>query len=356
MTIAKTVRRVQYAGNGSTTPFAFAYRFFDDADLEVYITVDATGVQTQQTLTTHYTVSNNGDETGGTVTMVTAPASGETLTILGAVPLTQSTDYTGNDPFPAETHETALDRLTLQVQELQERLDRALKVQESDATTTTLPSTIDRAGKYAAFDGSGNIIATSGTSSDITVSTFMETVLDDTSGDAALTTLGAGTKGLAILKDTTSAAVLTELGVTAYAQTLLDDATAAATRTTLGLGSAAVAGLLDEDDMSSDSATDVPSQQSVKAYVDDAVIPAANAVSDIGFFQVASGYSGGFPIAKGDSIAGANLVPAEMWIGAGDSVDGDVSGASAPSGTWRALNQAVNDDTFGGYLIAQRIV
>lgn len=35
-----------------------------------------------------------------------------------------------------------------------------------------------------------------------------------------------------------------------------------------GLGTAAVAALLDEDDMASDSATGVPSQQSVKAYVD----------------------------------------------------------------------------------------
>ena len=49
---------------------------------------------------------------------------------------------------------------------------------------------------------------------------------------------------------------------------LLDDADAAAQRTTLGLGTAAVAALLDEDDMASNSATAVPSQQSVKAYVD----------------------------------------------------------------------------------------
>ena len=42
--------------------------------------------------------------------------------------------------------------------------------------------------------------------------------------------------------------------------------TAADARTNLGLGSAAVANLLDEDDMASDSATAVPSQQSVKAF------------------------------------------------------------------------------------------
>lgn len=56
--------------------------------------------------------------------------------------------------------------------------------------------------------------------------------------------------------------------LTAAGLALLDDANATAQRTTLGLGTAAVAGLLDEDTMASNSATDVPSQQSVKAYVD----------------------------------------------------------------------------------------
>lgn len=50
---------------------------------------------------------------------------------------------------------------------------------------------------------------------------------------------------------------------------LADLANATAARDNLGLGAAALAGLLDEDGLASDSATDAPSQQSVKAYVDD---------------------------------------------------------------------------------------
>lgn len=59
-----------------------------------------------------------------------------------------------------------------------------------------------------------------------------------------------------------------------FGESLIDDADAATARTTLGLGSAAVATLLDEDNMASDDATAAPSQQSVKAYVDNFGLPA----------------------------------------------------------------------------------
>lgn len=42
-------------------------------------------------------------------------------------------------------------------------------------------------------------------------------------------------------------------------------------RVSLGLGTAATQGFLDEDDMASNSETDVPSQQSVKTYVDNSI-------------------------------------------------------------------------------------
>lgn len=189
MTIAKTDARKQYAGDDVTTAFAFPFRFFADSDLQVFLLVNATGVETLQTLTTHYSVSNNGDETGGTVTMVTEPATGETLTILRGIPQTQGTDYAANDPFPAKTHEDALDRLTLLVQQLQEELGRSLIAPASDSASVELP--LARASSFLAFDASKNPIAAAGTTgtSDIIVSTFMETVLDDTSATEASQTL-----------------------------------------------------------------------------------------------------------------------------------------------------------------------
>lgn len=66
----------------------------------------------------------------------------------------------------------------------------------------------------------------------------------------------------------TGANTLALFDLTAAGLALLDDADPAAQRTTLELGTAATLASIDEDDMASDSATAVPTQQSVKAYVD----------------------------------------------------------------------------------------
>lgn len=158
MTIAKTGSSSSAAGNGATVAFPFAFRFFDDTDLNVYVVTDATGVSVLQTLTTDYTVSNTGTEAGGTVTMVTAPATGETLLIEREVPETQAVDYQNNDAFPAETHEGALDRLTLLVQQQSRGDGKHITFPTGDTASPTLPTSSSRAGKFFGFDSSGGIL------------------------------------------------------------------------------------------------------------------------------------------------------------------------------------------------------
>lgn len=67
------------------------------------------------------------------------------------------------------------------------------------------------------------------------VSTFSETLLDDTTAGAWLTTLGISAYAQTLLDDANAGAALTTLGISAYAQTLLDDANAGAALTTLGI-------------------------------------------------------------------------------------------------------------------------
>jgi len=161
MTVTSSTNKVSFNGDSSTTVFAYSFKIFDEDDLTVILR-SSTGTETTQTITTHYTVSGVGNAGGGNVTMVTAPATGETLTILREQPLTQGLDLVPNDPFPAESMEEALDKLTFMVQTHSEELDRALKASKTNTITSTefTVSAADRANKVFAFDGSGDISVT----------------------------------------------------------------------------------------------------------------------------------------------------------------------------------------------------
>ena len=162
MTVSSTNTKNSYSGDGSTTVFAYTFKIFDDDDIIVILRTDATGGETVQTKGTHYSVSGVGNAGGGNITFVTAPASGITVVLIRATVQTQTTDYTPNDPFPAASHEEALDRLTLMVQDQQEELDRAIKVSRTN-TISTSEFTIgpsDRANKVFAFDANGDFSVT----------------------------------------------------------------------------------------------------------------------------------------------------------------------------------------------------
>ena len=171
MTVASTTNKATYSGNGTTTVFTVPFYFLAAADLQVILRSGAT--ETVQTLTTQYTVTGAGVPSGGSVTMLTAPPSGTTLTILRNVEATQETDLLPNDRLPAESLETALDKATMLIQQLDEEVGRSLKYPATDAAMSAqLPTSTGRASKFLSFDASGNPEATIGT--DATTSTFLQ--------------------------------------------------------------------------------------------------------------------------------------------------------------------------------------
>lgn len=162
MTVSSTTKRNSYSGNGSTTVFAYSFKIFDDDDITVILRTDSTGSEAVQTKTTHYSVSGVGSGSGGNITFGSAPASGITVVLLRETAQTQATDYTPNDPFPAASHEDALDKITLMVQDQQDELDRSLKLSRTNTMTSTefTVGASTRANKILAFDSSGELAVT----------------------------------------------------------------------------------------------------------------------------------------------------------------------------------------------------
>ena len=146
MTVTNTNNKVIYTGDGATTVFAYTFKIFEDADLDVIQTVISTGVETTLVLNSDYTVSGAGNPSGGNVTVSsTTPTALENLTIVRTLDITQETDYVENDPFPAESHEEALDRLTMICQQISEIASRAvvLAVNASNLAVTLPPPLAD---------------------------------------------------------------------------------------------------------------------------------------------------------------------------------------------------------------------
>ena len=161
MTISSTTVKNSYAGNGTLDTFNYTFKIFADTDLQVIIR-DATATETVKTLTTHYTVTGAGSASGGTIVFTAGniPTATETVVIRRAVPQTQAIDYIANDPFPAESHEEGLDRAMMTLQQLQEEVDRSIKLSRTNTmnnTEFTVGST-DRAGKIFGFDDNGELV------------------------------------------------------------------------------------------------------------------------------------------------------------------------------------------------------
>lgn len=154
MTVQTTASRADYTGNGSTTVFSVPFYFIDQTHILVLRTQISTGVVTTLALTTNYTVSGVGVSTGGSITCLVAPTADQKISILRNIPLTQLTHYVENDPFPAASHETALDKLTMEVQQVNEVAARALQLSpNTSGVSSTLPTPI--ANRVIGWDASG---------------------------------------------------------------------------------------------------------------------------------------------------------------------------------------------------------
>ena len=146
-----TARRVQFTGNGTAGPFAFAFQVNATSEVKVYVDT------TEKQETTHYTVALNSSTGAGTVSFTTGnhPTSSETITILSDIPLSRTSVYTSGGQFTASSLEDDFDTNMFLHQQTNEEINRSLRLAEHDVILNadmTLPVKDTRKGTVLGFN------------------------------------------------------------------------------------------------------------------------------------------------------------------------------------------------------------
>jgi len=127
MTLTTTHNRIAYTAGGGSGVFAYTFLVLAASDLRVYLdSVLQPG--------SAYSVSGVGLGSGGNVTLTAVPLAGVKVVILRATEPTQQINLVEGDRLPAESIELSVfDKAYALIQDMTERLLRAIKVPESSA-------------------------------------------------------------------------------------------------------------------------------------------------------------------------------------------------------------------------------
>jgi Peptidase_G2, IMC autoproteolytic cleavage domain len=160
MTAAALTPSIEYIENAVTLAFAVPFRFRSPQHIAAS-RVSPAGVVTTLVYGADYSVTGGSTDSGGTLTVTTAAVAGTILRIKRITPRAQDMDYTSGDTFPAESHESALDKAMLIDQEQDAKIDdtaaRALLVPDGELAPA-IPDATSRADKLWGFGPLGQLV------------------------------------------------------------------------------------------------------------------------------------------------------------------------------------------------------
>jgi hypothetical protein len=165
-TVNDLTARVQYVATAGQTVFDYTFPIFEAGDLVVNVAGSNT---------TNFTVSGEGNDTGGTVTLGTACTLGQIVTIYRDIEISRDTDVQQNGQWSSSSYNNEQDKIYLIMQQLRDAQLRSLQLPILDTTTVdwdTLTDVENRKGKYFYFNATTGALemATSLTTTAITQS------------------------------------------------------------------------------------------------------------------------------------------------------------------------------------------
>jgi hypothetical protein len=289
MAVTNTKNKDTYACDGTTKTFDLGIKVFALSEVVVSVKRLSTGAVTTLVVDVDYTITSISGSLASGVRITTLPAtaysSDYTITLLRTIATTQNLELEVGGDLPANELEDALDRGVMISQQITEKFNRTIEFPVTDpiGTTYTAGTVEERANKACGYDANGNVteldLAASGS---IAVDTTKGLALASNIVSAKVddSTLEFGTLGVFQAKDLgITAAKLASDSVTT-AKILNSNVTKAKIENLTNMrvlgnvsGSAAAPAevvILDSDTMTGATATNIPSAESVKAYVDTA--------------------------------------------------------------------------------------
>lgn len=308
MTVQTQDRKEEKAGGQENLTFSFKTIPNHPEHIQVTLKLIATGVETQLTYNTHYTVTLNTDGIGGTAAVLPTFGTEYTQTVWRDTTDKQESDYADYNQFPAETLENDLDRLMCLSQERIDDLSRSAKVGIASDAEVTMPDPVDAL--IPAWSGTGGTMVNVSNSAQALAGALVA----QEAAEVAATT--ATTQAIVATSEATSSASSAAAAAVSAAQLVVDDVTLESTGNlhikALGVDTAQIAAnavttvkilnsnvtkakienladykvlgnvsggaaapsevdIIDDDSMATAAATNIPSAESVKEYVDASV-------------------------------------------------------------------------------------